>query len=106
MCSNAIGTCSIGTERLNQPWVSSTGSVSSVVAIQGTKRFSVMLLLILEENWWVLLLFEFFVGCFFLFTFVLFQVRRKIDLIYGGGSVGLMGLVSKTVHDGGCHVLG
>eukprot|EP00268_Persea_americana_P043561 TRINITY_DN4384_c0_g2_i1.p1 TRINITY_DN4384_c0_g2~~TRINITY_DN4384_c0_g2_i1.p1 ORF type:complete len:153 (-),score=37.51 TRINITY_DN4384_c0_g2_i1:1327-1785(-) len=33
-------------------------------------------------------------------------VRRKIDLIYGGGSVGLMGLVSKTVHDGGCHVLG
>ena len=36
----------------------------------------------------------------------LLQVRRKIDLIYGGGSVGLMGLVSKTVHDGGCHVLG
>lgn len=65
VCSNDIGTCSIGTERLNQPWVSSTGSVSSVVAIQGTKRFSVMLLLILEENWWVLLLFEFFVGCFF-----------------------------------------
>ncbi|PIA53941.1 hypothetical protein AQUCO_00900485v1 [Aquilegia coerulea] len=33
-------------------------------------------------------------------------VERKIDLIYGGGSVGLMGLVSKTVYDGGCHVLG
>nr|GMD65282.1 cytokinin riboside 5'-monophosphate phosphoribohydrolase LOG1-like [Ipomoea batatas] len=33
-------------------------------------------------------------------------VERKIDLVYGGGSVGLMGLVSKTVFDGGCHVLG
>ncbi|XP_077213271.1 cytokinin riboside 5'-monophosphate phosphoribohydrolase LOG8-like [Tasmannia lanceolata] len=33
-------------------------------------------------------------------------VRRKIDLIYGGGSAGLMGLISKTVYDGGCHVLG
>jgi len=33
-------------------------------------------------------------------------VGRKIDLVYGGGSVGLMGLVSRTVHDGGCHVLG
>ncbi|XP_072995741.1 probable cytokinin riboside 5'-monophosphate phosphoribohydrolase LOGL1 isoform X2 [Typha latifolia] len=33
-------------------------------------------------------------------------VSRKIDLVYGGGSVGLMGLISQTVHDGGCHVLG
>lgn len=33
-------------------------------------------------------------------------VKRKIDLVYGGGSVGLMGLISKRVHDGGCHVLG
>ncbi|CAA3012617.1 cytokinin riboside 5 -monophosphate phosphoribohydrolase LOG1-like [Olea europaea subsp. europaea] len=33
-------------------------------------------------------------------------VDRKIDLVYGGGSVGLMGLVSKTVFDGGRHVLG
>ncbi|MBA0868183.1 hypothetical protein Goshw_010039 [Gossypium schwendimanii] len=33
-------------------------------------------------------------------------VKRKIDLVYGGGSVGLMGLISKTVYDGGCHVLG
>ncbi|XP_010241256.1 PREDICTED: cytokinin riboside 5'-monophosphate phosphoribohydrolase LOG1-like [Nelumbo nucifera] len=33
-------------------------------------------------------------------------VERKIDLVYGGGSVGLMGLVSQTVFDGGCHVLG
>ncbi|CAL5330807.1 unnamed protein product [Camellia sinensis] len=33
-------------------------------------------------------------------------VERKIDLVYGGGSVGLMGLISKTAFDGGCHVLG
>ncbi|KAK1404673.1 Cytokinin riboside 5'-monophosphate phosphoribohydrolase [Heracleum sosnowskyi] len=33
-------------------------------------------------------------------------VERKIDLVYGGGSVGLMGLVSQAVHDGGRHVLG
>ncbi|XP_076918521.1 putative cytokinin riboside 5'-monophosphate phosphoribohydrolase LOGL10 [Bidens hawaiensis] len=33
-------------------------------------------------------------------------VKRKIDLVYGGGSVGLMGLISKTVFSGGCHVLG
>ncbi|XP_074556603.1 cytokinin riboside 5'-monophosphate phosphoribohydrolase LOG3-like isoform X2 [Curcuma longa] len=33
-------------------------------------------------------------------------VQRNIDLVYGGGSVGLMGLVSQAVHDGGRHVLG
>ncbi|KAJ9181314.1 hypothetical protein P3X46_009454 [Hevea brasiliensis] len=33
-------------------------------------------------------------------------VERRIDLVYGGGSVGLMGLVSQVVHDGGRHVLG
>ncbi|XP_031112718.1 probable cytokinin riboside 5'-monophosphate phosphoribohydrolase LOGL1 [Ipomoea triloba] len=33
-------------------------------------------------------------------------VERKIDLIYGGGSIGLMGLVSQTVRDGGCNVTG
>lgn len=36
----------------------------------------------------------------------IFQVQRNIDLVYGGGSVGLMGLVSQAVHDGGRHVLG
>ncbi|KAK8566707.1 hypothetical protein V6N13_002399 [Hibiscus sabdariffa] len=30
-------------------------------------------------------------------------VKRKVDLVYGGGSVGLMGLISQTVHDGECH---
>ncbi|KAG6468605.1 hypothetical protein ZIOFF_073293 [Zingiber officinale] len=33
-------------------------------------------------------------------------VKKRIDLVYGGGSVGLMGLISQTVYDGGCHVLG
>lgn len=33
-------------------------------------------------------------------------VERNIDLVYGGGSVGLMGLVSQAVYDGGRHVLG
>ncbi|XP_014618526.2 cytokinin riboside 5'-monophosphate phosphoribohydrolase LOG7 isoform X1 [Glycine max] len=35
-----------------------------------------------------------------------YMVERRIDLVYGGGSVGLMGLVSQAVHDGGRHVLG
>jgi len=26
--------------------------------------------------------------------------------VYGGGSVGLMGLISQRMYDGGCHVLG
>ncbi|XP_039114708.1 cytokinin riboside 5'-monophosphate phosphoribohydrolase LOG1-like isoform X1 [Dioscorea cayenensis subsp. rotundata] len=34
------------------------------------------------------------------------MVERKIDLVYGGGSIGLMGLISQTVFNGGCHVLG
>lgn len=33
-------------------------------------------------------------------------VNRKINLVYGGGSVGLMGLISQRVYDGGCDVLG
>ncbi|KAK9740355.1 hypothetical protein RND81_03G028800 [Saponaria officinalis] len=33
-------------------------------------------------------------------------VERKIDLVYGGGSIGLMGLVSQAVFNGGRHVLG
>ncbi|KAL9296766.1 hypothetical protein ACSQ67_022662 [Phaseolus vulgaris] len=30
-------------------------------------------------------------------------VSRNIDLVYGGGSIGLMGLVSQAVYDGGRH---
>ncbi|XP_062098472.1 cytokinin riboside 5'-monophosphate phosphoribohydrolase LOG1-like [Humulus lupulus] len=33
-------------------------------------------------------------------------VSRKIGLVYGGGSIGLMGMVSQEVHRGGGHVLG
>ncbi|KAG0463941.1 hypothetical protein HPP92_019583 [Vanilla planifolia] len=33
-------------------------------------------------------------------------VKRRIDLVYGGGSAGLMGLISQAVYDGGCQVLG
>ncbi|KAL3518396.1 hypothetical protein ACH5RR_020985 [Cinchona calisaya] len=33
-------------------------------------------------------------------------VSRNIGLVYGGGSIGLMGLVAQAVHTGGCHVLG
>ncbi|XP_073000487.1 cytokinin riboside 5'-monophosphate phosphoribohydrolase LOG3-like [Typha latifolia] len=33
-------------------------------------------------------------------------VARKVDLVYGGGSIGLMGLVSEAVHKGGGHVIG
>ncbi|KHM99206.1 Putative cytokinin riboside 5'-monophosphate phosphoribohydrolase LOGL6 [Glycine soja] len=34
------------------------------------------------------------------------MVERRIDLVYGGGRLGLMGLISQTVLNGGCHVLG
>ncbi|XP_030526694.1 cytokinin riboside 5'-monophosphate phosphoribohydrolase LOG1 [Rhodamnia argentea] len=33
-------------------------------------------------------------------------VSRNIDLVYGGGSIGLMGLVSRAVYNGGRHVIG
>ncbi|KAH7651106.1 Cytokinin riboside 5'-monophosphate phosphoribohydrolase LOG protein, partial [Dioscorea alata] len=33
-------------------------------------------------------------------------VLKNIDLVYGGGSIGLMGLISQTVFDGGRNVLG
>ncbi|XP_010548131.1 PREDICTED: cytokinin riboside 5'-monophosphate phosphoribohydrolase LOG5 [Tarenaya hassleriana] len=33
-------------------------------------------------------------------------VGRKLDLVYGGGSIGLMGLVARAVHEAGGNVLG
>ncbi|WCJ44351.1 Cytokinin riboside 5'-monophosphate phosphoribohydrolase LOG5 [Euphorbia peplus] len=33
-------------------------------------------------------------------------VSKRLDLVYGGGSIGLMGLVSQEVHRGGGHVIG
>jgi cytokinin riboside 5'-monophosphate phosphoribohydrolase len=41
-----------------------------------------------------------------LFSVVRVQVERQLDLVYGGGSGGLMGMVSRAVYDGGRHVLG
>ncbi|EOY07843.1 Lysine decarboxylase family protein isoform 1 [Theobroma cacao] len=40
------------------------------------------------------------------FSMPIQEVSRNIDLVYGGGSIGLMGLVSQAVHDGGRHVIG
>lgn len=34
------------------------------------------------------------------------KVSRRLDLVYGGGSIGLMGLVSQAVHRGGGKVIG
>lgn len=34
------------------------------------------------------------------------QIKKRLNLVYGGGSIGLMGLVSQAVHEAGCHVLG
>lgn len=34
------------------------------------------------------------------------MVKNKINLIYGGGTVGLMGAIAKTVAGGGCEVTG
>lgn len=34
------------------------------------------------------------------------KVARRLDLVYGGGSIGLMGLVSQAVHRGGREVIG
>ena len=40
------------------------------------------------------------------FATLVVQVNRKIDLVYGGGSIGLMGQVAHTVKSGGGHVVG
>lgn len=32
--------------------------------------------------------------------------RRRLSLVYGGGSVGLMGMVARSARDQGCHVVG
>lgn len=60
--------------------------------------------LLLQSSKW--LLFMQFLHSFVLLIEHELQVRRKINLVYGGGSVGLMGLISQTVYAGGCHVLG
>lgn len=39
-------------------------------------------------------------------TIYFLKVSRRLGLVYGGGNIGLMGLVSQAVHRGGGHVLG
>ena len=34
------------------------------------------------------------------------MLKRNIGLIYGGGSHGIMGVIAKTVHEGGGNVEG
>ncbi|KAG5119786.1 hypothetical protein JHK82_034206 [Glycine max] len=41
-----------------------------------------------------------------LILFGIEKVSRNIDLVYGGGSIGLMGLISQAVYEGGRHVTG
>ena len=43
---------------------------------------------------------------FSLFYVFEFQVAKNLDLVYGGGSIGLMGLVSKAVHHARGNVIG
>ena len=106
-----------------EKWANSKGYVSFVEVNQGIERYSVMQLLILEENW-SLLSVSVSVSFFYAYThsntnrwgfkdlyegskkIINLQVEKKMDLVYGGGGFGLMGLVSQTVFDGGCHVLG
>lgn len=38
--------------------------------------------------------------------FACVKVARRLDLVYGGGSIGLMGFVSQAVHNAGGKVLG
>ena len=62
------------------------------------------------QNQTDVLCFEFFSNCLLKclqeFCVLFVKVSRKLDLVYGGGSIGLMGLVSQAVHGGGGHVLG
>lgn len=40
------------------------------------------------------------------FLCVCMKVAKRLDLVYGGGGIGLMGLVARAVHGGGGRVLG
>ena len=41
-----------------------------------------------------------------IYRMLVFKVLKNIDLVYRGGSLGLMGLISQAIFDGGRHVLG
>ena len=83
--------------------------VFSVEAAVGRETATETLLLNWLKNWYSnspSLFQSVFISDFFFFFFFLVKVKRGLDLVYGGGSVGLMGLVSQEVHRGGGHVLG
>lgn len=65
--------------------------------VAALRVFRVCLIISLWSSW-----FDFCCGG----CLILAQVSRGIELVYGGGSVGLMGLIAQTVLDGGCGVLG
>jgi hypothetical protein len=44
--------------------------------------------------------------CFCVCVCLSLQVQRKVGLVYGGGSIGLMGKIAGTVHTGGGKVTG
>lgn len=68
---------------------------------------SELLLMVGEFNERVATIVELLTELTYLGTFLnLEKVSRNIDLVYGGGSIGLMGLVSQAVYDGGRHVIG
>lgn len=47
-----------------------------------------------------------FRGIYYVIICICMKVAKRLDLVYGGGSIGLMGLVAQAVRGGGGHVLG
>lgn len=39
-------------------------------------------------------------------TFAELMLKHHLTLVYGGGTIGLMGTMSKTIHEGGGRVIG
>lgn len=54
----------------------------------------------------VVLLFPYFLGSETRVCVLIVQARRGYRLVYGGGNVGLMGIIAETVRDNGGSVVG
>lgn len=88
--------------------------VFTVEVVLVKETLTEMLLFNLVKNWYILFIFHYFNSFFHEFFFnknlIFFlgflKVAKRLKLVYGGGSIGLMGLVSQTVHQGGGHVIG
>lgn len=91
--------------------------MSSVEAVKATKIPTSKLLFNLPKSWYInyYILLLFFIllilGIYKIIKHIyvydcVCKVSRRLDLVYGGGSVGLMGVVSQEVHRGGRHVVG